>query len=457
MPTASRHPDTALAVFLAFLKLGCSAFGGPIAHLGYFRDEFVRRRGWLSESSYADLVALCQFLPGPASSQVGMALGLARAGYPGALAAWLGFTLPSALLLVLFALGLGRWGALLPEGVLHGLKIAAVAVVAQAVWGMGRSLCPDRPRLTLMALSCASVLAWPTAWTQVAVIAGAGLAGLALLKTEAVEGHERLPIAIGYRGALLFLTLFAVLLVCLPLAARLWPEHWLRLLDAFYRAGSLVFGGGHVVLPLLQAEVVPKGWVDGDTFLAGYAAAQAVPGPLFTFAAFLGAASARRRTAGAARCCACWRSSCRRSCWSPVPCHSGNACATNAGYGQRWPGQRGGGRPAAGGAVPAALDRRHPAPGRLRPAALRPAGPARLEDAALASGARLRRGRRPDRHSRLAVQGQAQPLRRRRGRLARLRALRPVAEAQAAPVLAVDEDRHRKIVHQLAGVTGVGL
>lgn len=338
MPTASRHPDTALAVFLAFLKLGCSAFGRPIAHLGYFRDEFVRRRGWLSESSYADLVALCQFLPGPASSQVGMALGLARAGYPGALAAWLGFTLPSALLLVLFALGLGRWGALLPEGVLHGLKIAAVAVVAQAVWGMGRSLCPDRPRLTLMALSCASVLAWPTAWTQVAVIAGAGLAGLALLKTEAVEGHERLPIDIGYRGALLFLTLFAVLLVCLPLAARLWPEHRLRLLDAFYRAGSLVFGGGHVVLPLLQAEVVPKGWVDGDTFLAGYAAAQAVPGPLFTFAAFLGAAWARRRTAGAARCCACWRSSCRRSCWSPVPCHSGNACATNAGYGQRWPG-----------------------------------------------------------------------------------------------------------------------
>ncbi len=156
---------------------------------------------------------------------------------------------------------------------------------------MGRSLCPDRPRLTLMALSCASVLAWPTAWTQVAVIAGAGLAGRALLKTEAVEGHERLPIAIGYRGALLFLTLFAVLLVCLPLAARLWPEQWLRLLDAFYRAGSLVFGGGHVVLPLLQAEVVPKGWVDGDTFLAGYAAAQAVPGPLFTFAAFLGAAS----------------------------------------------------------------------------------------------------------------------------------------------------------------------
>ena len=291
MPTASRHPDTALAVFLAFLKLGCSAFGGPIAHLGYFRDEFVRRRGWLSESSYADLVALCQFLPGPASSQVGMALGLARAGYPGALAAWLGFTLPSALLLVLFALGLGRWGTLLPEGVLHGLKIAAVAVVAQAIWGMGRSLCPDRPRLALMALSCASVLAWPTAWAQVAVIAGAGLAGLALLKTEAGEGHERLPIAIGYRGALLLLALFAVLLVCLPLAARLWPEHWLRLLDAFYRAGSLVFGGGHVVLPLLQAEVVPNGWVDGDTFLAGYAAAQAVPGPLFTFAAFLGAAS----------------------------------------------------------------------------------------------------------------------------------------------------------------------
>ena len=174
---------------------------------------------------------------------------------------------------MLFALGLGRWGALLPEGVLHGLKIAAVAVVAQRS-GAWVAACARIARLTLMALSCASVLAWPTAWTQVAVIAGAGLAG-ALLKTEAVEGHERLPIAIGYRGALLFLTLFAVLLVCLPLAARLWPEQWLRLLDAFYRAGSLVFGGGHVVLPLLQAEVVPKGWVDGDTFLAGYAAAQA--------------------------------------------------------------------------------------------------------------------------------------------------------------------------------------
>lgn len=417
MPTASRHPDTALAVFLAFLKLGCSAFGGPIAHLGYFRDEFVRRRGWLSESSYADLVALCQFLPGPASSQVGMALGLARAGYPGALAAWLGFTLPSALLLVLFALGLGRWGALLPEGVLHGLKIAAVAVVAQAVWGMGRSLCPDRPRLTLMALSCASVLAWPTAWTQVAVIAGAGLAGLALLKTEAVEGHERLPIDIGYRGALLFLTLFAVLLVCLPLAARLWPEHWLRLLDAFYRAGSLVFGGGHVVLPLLQAEVVPKGWVDGDTFLAGYAAAQAVPGPLFTFAAFLGAAwpgaeRLERRAAVPAGDLPAVVPAGRR-CLAIL----GTPAPRTPGTGNAGRGQRGGGRPAAGGAVPAALDRRHPAPGRLRPAALRPAGPARLEDAALASGARLRRGRRPDRHSRLAVQGQAQPLRRRRGRL----------------------------------------
>ncbi|WP_033999719.1 chromate efflux transporter [Pseudomonas paraeruginosa] len=291
MPTNRRHPDTARTVFLAFLKLGCSAFGGPIAHLGYFRDEFVRRRGWLSESSYADLVALCQFLPGPASSQVGMALGLARAGYPGALAAWVGFTLPSALLLVLFALGLGRWGALLPAGVLHGLKIAALAVVAQAVWGMGRSLCPDRPRLALMALACATVLAWPSAWAQVAVIAGAGLAGLGLLKTAPGAGHEGLPIAVGYRAALLFLALFAALLVCLPLAAGLWPEQWLRLFDAFYRAGALVFGGGHVVLPLLQAEVVPSGWVDGDTFLAGYAAAPAVPGPLFTFAAFLGAAS----------------------------------------------------------------------------------------------------------------------------------------------------------------------
>lgn len=201
MPTNRRHPDTARTVFFAFLKLGCSAFGGPIAHLGYFRDEFVRRRGWLSESSYADLVALCQFLPGPASSQVGMALGLARAGYPGALAAWVGFTLPSALLLVLFALGLGRWGALLPAGVLHGLKIAALAVVAQAVWGMGRSLCPDRPRLALMALACATVLAWPSAWAQVAVIAGAGLAGLGLLKTAPGQATRacRSPSAIAPR------------------------------------------------------------------------------------------------------------------------------------------------------------------------------------------------------------------------------------------------------------------
>lgn len=221
---------------------------------------------------------------------------------------------------------------------LHGLKIAAVAVVAQAVWGMGRSLCPDRPRLTLMALSCASVLAWPTAWTQVAVIAGAGLAGRALLKTEAVEGHERLPIAIGYRGALLFLTLFAVLLVCLPLAARLWPEQWLRLLDAFYRAGSLVFGGGHVVLPLLQAEVVPKGWVDGDTFLAGYAAAQAVPGPLFTFAAFLGAASgpAPNGWSGALLCLLAIFLPSFLLVAGALPFW--DACATNAGYGQRWPG-----------------------------------------------------------------------------------------------------------------------
>ena len=290
MTDAARPGHSPWAVFLIFLRLGLSAFGGPTAHLGYFRDEFVTRRQWLSERSYADLVALCQFLPGPASSQVGIALGLCRAGHAGALAAWAGFTLPSALALILFATGLARYGEVMPAGVVHGLKVVAVAVVAQAVWGMARSLCPDTPRITLMAAASCAVLLLPSAWGQVAVIALAALLGLLLFRPRQAAAHEPLPIAIRPRVGLLWLALFLLLLSGLPLLAAWFPDPVLARVDAFYRAGALVFGGGHVVLPLLQAEVVPAGWVGQEMFLAGYGAAQAVPGPLFTFAAFLGAA-----------------------------------------------------------------------------------------------------------------------------------------------------------------------
>lgn len=277
------------AVFLIFLRLGLTSFGGPIAHLGYFRDEFVVRRKWLSERSYADLVALCQFLPGPASSQVGIALGLSRSGYRGALAAWLGFTLPSAIALILFALGIASYGDAMPAGVLHGLKVVAVAVVAQAVWGMARNLCPDAPRISIMAAATCFVLLVPSAWGQVSVIILAAIAGLLLFKPQQGEAHDPLPISVRRRVGLFWLALFFALLLGLPLLTAVFPNQTLAMVDAFYRAGSLVFGGGHVVLPLLQAEVVPTGWVDNDAFLAGYGAAQAVPGPLFTFAAFLGA------------------------------------------------------------------------------------------------------------------------------------------------------------------------
>ncbi|HLD65321.1 MAG TPA: chromate efflux transporter [Pseudomonas sp.] len=277
------------AVFLIFLRLGLTSFGGPIAHLGYFRDEFVTRRQWLSERSYADLVALCQFLPGPASSQVGIALGLSRSGYAGALAAWVGFTLPSAIALILFALGIASYGEAMPSGVLHGLKVVAVAVVAQAVWGMARNLCPDAPRITIMAAAACFVLLMPTALGQVGVIAIAAIIGLLLFKPQQDSVHDPLPIVVRRRVGLLWLTLFVALLMGLPLLSAVFPNQTLSMVDAFYRVGALVFGGGHVVLPLLQAEVVPTGWVSNESFLAGYGAAQAVPGPLFTFAAFLGA------------------------------------------------------------------------------------------------------------------------------------------------------------------------
>ena len=293
--------DSAWTVLRIFLRLGLTSFGGPIAHLGYFREEFVVRRRWLSEAAYADLVALCQFLPGPASSQVGLGLGLQRAGYAGAAAAWAGFTLPSAVTLILLALGLGQLNTTNPlaQGALHGLKVVAVAVVAQAVWGMARQLCPDWPRRALAIVTAVLALLWPTPWTQVGLIALAGALGVAgLVRAPGVPTGATAASSVGRstRVAVLWLILFFSLLGGLPLLAALSqgspPHAGVALVDAFYRAGALVFGGGHVVLPLLQAEVVPTGWVGNDQFLAGYGAAQAVPGPLFTFAAFLGAARA---------------------------------------------------------------------------------------------------------------------------------------------------------------------
>lgn len=277
-------------IFLIFLRLGLTSFGGPVAHLGYFRDEFVTRRRWLSDSAYADVVALCQFLPGASSSQVGMAVGLARGGMPGALVAWVGFTLPSALLLSLFAQSLITWGAILPLSVLHGLKIAAVAVVAQAVWGMARSLCTDTARVTFAVVAACVLLVNSNVLLQVAILAVAALAGALLFKPGLTASHEPLPLSISRRTGAAMLIIFVALLLGLPLLAAGLQNQTLAVAAAFYRAGALVFGGGHVVLPLLQSAVVPSGWVTSDTFLAGYGAAQAVPGPLFTFAAFLGMA-----------------------------------------------------------------------------------------------------------------------------------------------------------------------
>lgn len=277
-------------VFAAFLKLGLTAFGGPVAHLGYFREEFVVRRRWLDEAAYADLVALCQFLPGPASSQVGLALGLMRGGLAGALAAWTAFTLPSALLMVLAALGVAALteGGGLTLDALSGLKAAAVAVVALALWGMARTLIPDARRATIAVGAAALVSLWAVPVAQILAIVIGGTLGLVLVRPEARPEPAHYALPFGRRWALVSLALFLALLALLPLLAT-GPLS--SLFDAFYRAGALVFGGGHVVLPLLQAEVVAPGWVDRETFLAGYGAAQAVPGPLFTFAAYLGAAA----------------------------------------------------------------------------------------------------------------------------------------------------------------------
>lgn len=274
-------------VFYAFLKLGLTSFGGPIAHLGYFRDELVTRRKWIDEAGYADLVALCQFLPGPASSQVGFALGLMRGGPLGAFAAWAAFTLPSALLLVLFAFGASAFEGPVGAGLIHGLKVVAVAVVAQAVWGMARNLAPDRERASIALAAALIVIFVAGSVGQVAAILIGGLAGLSLCRTAPGPAAGHLTFPISKIAGTMSLVLFALLLLMLPFAAGIGQG--IALFDSFYRAGSLVFGGGHVVLPLLQAEVVMSGAVSNDAFLSGYGMAQAVPGPLFTFAAYLGA------------------------------------------------------------------------------------------------------------------------------------------------------------------------
>ncbi len=277
-------------VFLAFLRLGLTSFGGPVAHLGYFRQDIVERRRWLDERAYADLVALCQFLPGPASSQVGIGIGLYRAGLPGAFAAWAGFTLPSALALALFAMGIESAGGALGTGWLHGLKVAAVAVVALAVWGMARTMANDRPRASLAVAAAALVLALPGTPGQIAAIVLGAIAGLVFLREDtALAKVAAPPLPHGHLSAAACIVVFFVLLFGLPLAAGALHRQDIAVASAFYRAGSLVFGGGHVVLPLLRASVVPPGWVGDDLFLAGYGAVQAVPGPLFTFAAYLGA------------------------------------------------------------------------------------------------------------------------------------------------------------------------
>ncbi|MCM3761517.1 chromate transporter [Alkalihalobacillus oceani] len=278
-----------LEILLVSTRLGFTSFGGPIAHLGYFHEEYIRRRKWIDEKSYADLVALCQFLPGPASSQVGIGIGVMRAGVLGGIVSFIGFTLPSVIALILFALALHQFG-FDDSGWIHGLKIVAVVVVAHAVLGMAQNLTPDLQRRTLALLALVVTLLWQTAFTQVGVILAAGFAGFLLYRQQTLDhsaSEAKFPIS--HRFAAVCLTLFFALLVALPILREVSGLQAVALFDSFYRAGSLVFGGGHVVLPLLEREFVPTGWLTEEQFLAGYGAAQAVPGPLFTFAAYIGA------------------------------------------------------------------------------------------------------------------------------------------------------------------------
>jgi chromate transporter len=293
-----RHPSggfealgspSSFEVLRVFLKLGLISFGGPIAHLGYFREQFVTRRRWLDDATYTDLVALCQFLPGPASSQVGFSIGLMRAGYLGGLAAWTGFTLPSAIALVLFAYGVHALAGPVGMGLLHGLKLVAVAIVGQAVFGMARALCPDRRRASIAALAMVLILYGSSSIAQIGAILLGGVAGFLVCRTPALHSAASMPIPVSRRVGVVALTTFFLLLIGLPVLLRFDSHPGLALFDAFYRSGALVFGGGHVVLPLLRDAFVTPGWVSDSTFLSGYGAAQAVPGPLFTFAAYLGA------------------------------------------------------------------------------------------------------------------------------------------------------------------------
>lgn len=286
------HPGSALEILAVFFRLGLTSFGGPVAHLGYFRTEFVERRGWLTEAAYADLVALCQFLPGPASSQTGFAIGLMRGGWAGALAAWTGFTLPSAIALTLFAYGAADLEEGIGAGVIAGLKILAVAIVAHAVLGMGRSLCAGRERSAIMLAAMVLLAFWPAAIAQLLAIAMGGALGLLIVRdAEAGRASTVAGVAGNWHAPTLIVLALAVLALMPVLASLGIGGHALATFDAFYRAGALVFGGGHVVLPLLQGAVVEPGWVTPEAFLAGYGAAQAVPGPLFTFSAYLGAIS----------------------------------------------------------------------------------------------------------------------------------------------------------------------
>ncbi len=284
-------PSRLVEVGAAFLRLGLISFGGPVAHLGYFRTEFVERRRWLDDAAYADIVALCQFLPGPASSQVAFALGMRRAGVAGALLASLCFMLPSAAAMILFGYGVASLGDVRRAGWLHGLKIAAVAVVARAVGMMAHRLCPDWPRRILGIAAAAVVLLLPGSLTQIGAIAACAAIGWWSFRGAAAPWEDPgKGLTRGHLWAAASLSLFGLLLVALPVLARVSGDRSVAVFDAFYRAGSLVFGGGHVVLPLLRSEVVPRGWISDDAFLAGYGAVQAVPGPLFTFAAYLGTA-----------------------------------------------------------------------------------------------------------------------------------------------------------------------
>ena len=283
-----RREGTALEVLWVATKLGLTSFGGPIAHLGYFHDEYVRRRKWLDEHSYAELVALCQFAPGPTSSKVGFSIGILRAGYLGGLAAWAGFTLPSAVALLLFAYAASSLSGPIGTGLLHGLKLVAVAIVAQAVWGMARTLCPDRERASIAAVAALIVLLSTSSFSQLVAILFGAIAGAWLCRHTGVIRAEHAPIKVSHRVGMAALIAFFGLLFGLPLLRTLTGSQTVAVMDAFYRSGALVFGGGHVVLPLRREAVAAPGWVSDDACLAGYGAAQAVPGPLFTFATYLG-------------------------------------------------------------------------------------------------------------------------------------------------------------------------